>query len=181
MIRYAVLLRGINIGPHNPVAMPRLREVLAAAGFGAVDSYLRSGNIVLDSDLTAGQLAAACEHEIAAHFALSIPVVVRSAAELAEVIRRNPFGAVAANPKLYQVSFLSADPPPGLAGRLADVAGPTERAVVIGREIYTWLPEGVARSKLAALAPGGGVVATARNWTTVTALAAMAAGPSAQS
>lgn len=173
MTRYAVLLRGINIGPHHRIAMPRLREVLAAAGFAEVASYLQSGNIALTTELPPDRLTATCEGEIAEHFGLTVPVVVRSAADLAEVLRRDPLGQLATDPKRYQVSFLSADPAPELADRLDAAALGSERALVIGRKVYTWLPEGVARSKLAAVSPGPGVVATARNWTTVTAMAAM--------
>jgi uncharacterized protein (DUF1697 family) len=58
------------------------------------------------------------------------------------------------------------------------VATPTERFAVIGREIYAWHPEGIARSRLATLLAGRAskVAATARNWTTVSALVSMTAG-----
>ena len=51
-----------------------------------------------------------------------------------------------------------------------------EQLAVIGRELYAWHPDGIARSKLWAALAGGrlGVIATARNWTTVETLAEMA-------
>ena len=92
------------------------------------------------------------------------------------VVKRNPLGDVAVNPKRYQVSFLAAELDPKRAGELAELAAPAERFIVLGRELYAWHPEGVARSRLwAKLAGTGlGVKATARNWTTVTTLLAMA-------
>jgi uncharacterized protein (DUF1697 family) len=53
-----------------------------------------------------------------------------------------------------------------------------EQVVASGRELYAWLPRGAARSKLwSALArPGVGVLGTARNWRTVTALLELAGG-----
>ena len=47
--RHIVLLRGINIGPRNRIAMPALREALEEAGFTDVQTYLQSGNVVLES------------------------------------------------------------------------------------------------------------------------------------
>src|SRR5207244_11487785 len=83
-----------------------------------------------------------------------------------------PGPEVAKDPKRYQVSFLERKPGVDLVRNLEEVALAAERVVAVGREIYAWHPEGVARSKLwAQLAGKGlGVTATARNWSTVTKL-----------
>ena len=176
MTRHIVLLRGINLGSRNRIAMPELREALAGAGFEDVRTYLQSGNVVLSSDDSPEQVARKCERQIASTFGLDVPVVGRTRAELAKVVKRNPLGKVAKNPKRYQVSFLAGKLDPEVVRKLEAVAAPSERFVVDGREIYAWHPEGVARSKLwAALAGRGlGVTATARNWTTVTKLLELA-------
>jgi uncharacterized protein (DUF1697 family) len=138
---------------------------------------VQSGNVVLSSAATPDQIRDRCERRIARQFGFDVDVVVRSRDEFAEVVARNPLGDVADNPKRYQVSFLSEQPAPPVVEKLASLAAPAERMVHIGREIYAWHPSGVARSKLwAALAAAGGlgVKATARNWTTVTTLLAMA-------
>jgi uncharacterized protein (DUF1697 family) len=175
-MQQVLLLRGINIGPNNRIAMPALREALTGAGFDDVRTYIQSGNVVLSSDATPDELAGECERLIAEAFGLEIPVVVRTRDDLAEVVRRDPLGAVAENPKRYQVSFLSAEPDPEIVAKLAALAAGDERFQAIGREFYTWHSEGVARSRLwAAIADRRlGVTATARNWTTVTTLLAMA-------
>ena len=176
MTRHIVLLRGINLGSQNRIAMPELREALGGAGFEDVQTYLQSGNVVLLSDASPEQVARKCKRQIAERFGLDIAVVVRTRAELAKVVKRNPLGKVAKNPKRYQVSFLAGKLDPKVVRKLEAAAAPTERVVVDGREIYAWHPEGVARSKLwAALAGKGlGVTATARNWTTVTKLLELA-------
>jgi len=175
-VRQIVLLRGINIGPNNRIAMPALRELLAGAGFEEVRTYVQSGNVVLATRRRPDAVAKACEELIAAELGLDIPVVVRTRDELAEVVRRNPLGDVADNPKRYQVSFLDAEPDAKAVEKLAALAVEGERIEAIGREIYAWHPDGIARSKLwAGLAGKGlGVKATARNWTTVTTLLEMA-------
>ena len=156
--------------------MPELRELLSDDGLADVRTYVQSGNVVLSSDLTANQLRERCSDLIAERFGLTVEIVVRTRDELAEVVARNPLVDVATNPKRYQVSFLSEQPQSEVVNWLAGLATEPEQLVVIGREIYAWHPEGVARSKLwAALAgPRLGVTATARNWSTVKNLLAIA-------
>jgi uncharacterized protein (DUF1697 family) len=152
-----------------------LRELLTEAGYEDVRTYVQSGNIVLRSPATAGDLERDLHTLISERFGFEVPVVVRSRAQLAAVVKANPLGDVVDNPKRYQVSFLDAPLGDDVAQRLrALVAGP-EALVIDGREIYAWHPEGVARSKLwnGLAGKGLGVTATARNWTTVTTLLAM--------
>src|SRR5438132_2920343 len=175
-MRQIVLLRGINVGSRNRIAMGELRELLTTAGLDDVRTYVQSGNVVLSSDLPPGRLACMCERLIADRFGLEIDVVTRTRDELAEVVRRNPLGKVAADPKRYQVSFLSSKPGPTVVDELNALAVRGERLVANGRELYAWHPNGIARSKLSARLAGRGlgVTATARNWTTVTKLLALA-------
>jgi uncharacterized protein (DUF1697 family) len=174
--RHVVLLRGINLGSRNRVPMPKLRELLEEAGFEGVRTYLQSGNAVLSSTKKADEVARACRRAIGDSLGLDLDVLVRSRAQLAAIVKRNPLGKVATNPKRYQVTFLAKKPPGGLAATLEELAVESERVVVSGREIYAWHPDGVARSKLWALLGGRdlGVTATSRNWTTVTSLLELA-------
>jgi uncharacterized protein (DUF1697 family) len=156
--------------------MPRLREALEEAGYEDVATYVQSGNVVLSSSDSATKVARAVERLVEKEFGLKIPVVVRTRAQLAKVVERDPLAKVAKDPKRYQVSFLEKKPSAELVRKLEEAAAPTERVVAEGREIYAWHPEGVARSKLWAMLAGKGlgVTATARNWTTVTKLLELA-------
>lgn len=156
--------------------MPQLRDLLAAAGFQPVSTYLQSGNAVVSADLSPDQLANACEREIGNAFGLAVDVIVRSRDDVAEVVRRNPLGALASDPKRYQVTFCATAPDAAVVSKLAGLAVAGEKLVADGRELYAWHPDGVGRSRLAtSLAKHTlGVAATARNWTTVTELLAMA-------
>lgn len=176
MARHVVLLRGINLGPRNRVSMPKLREALEEAGFEDVGTYVQSGNVVLTSPKKPGEVARACERAIADRLGLDVDVVARSRAELAQAVKRNPLGKIATDPKRYQVTFLATKAPRDLAGKLEAAAVDSERVVVAGREVYAWHPAGVARSKLWALLASRnlGIVATSRNWTTVTKLLELA-------
>jgi uncharacterized protein (DUF1697 family) len=172
MTRHIILLRGINIGRSNRIAMPALRELLTSAGFEDVRTYLQSGNVVAGRDAGAEDVARECEEAIREHFGLEIPIVTRTGDEIAAVIEHNPLGAVAENPKLHQVTFLDGELADESAEQLAALAVEPERLVVHGRELYSWYPNGIARSKLAngTVARKLGVNATSRNWTTVLAL-----------
>jgi len=174
--RHVVLLRGINIGSRNRVAMPALREALEEAGFTDVQTYLQSGNVVLESRAKPETVRRKVEKLIADRFGLEIAVVVRTKAELAAIVKRNPHAKVATNPKAYQVTFLEQKLAAKVVRELEQAAADDEKVVVAGREVYAWHPRTVARSKLwAKLAGQGlGVTATSRNWTTVEALLELA-------
>jgi uncharacterized protein (DUF1697 family) len=175
---HIVLLRGINIGPRNRIAMPALRAALEEAGFENVRTYVQSGNVVLDSTAKPEAVQRKVEALIEKEFGLEIAVVVRTKAQLAAVVKKNPLGKVAKNPKTYQVTFLAKKLPAKAVSALEEAATQDEQLVVAGREVYAWHPEGVARSKLwAKLAGQGlGVTGTSRNWTTVEALLELADG-----
>jgi uncharacterized protein (DUF1697 family) len=176
MDRRVALLRGINLGSRNRIAMPELRDALTGAGYGNARTYVQSGNVVLDSTEPAAKLEGALEKLIAQRFELEIPVIVRTREELQGVVKQNPLGRVATNPKRYQVTFLGQALDPARLEELNALAQNGEQLAASGRELYVWHPDGVGRSKLAMKLAGAGlkVKATARNWTTVETLLEMA-------
>ena len=176
MARHILLLRGINLAARNRIAMADLRGVLEDADFDDVRTYLQSGNVVVASKAKSDDVARKTERLIAKHFGLDIAVVARSRAQLAKIVERNPLQKVAKNPKRYQVSFLASKPGRDVIERVEAAAEPPEQVVAIGREIYAWHPETIARSRLWTLLAGQklGVIATARNWATVTSLLELA-------
>jgi uncharacterized protein (DUF1697 family) len=170
------LLRGINVGPHKRIAMADLRELLSSLGYSDARTLVQSGNIVLSASAPPEDLARELEREIAEKLGIETPVVVRTRAQLAAVVALDPLGDVADQHKLYQVSFLSAEPDAEAVRKIAEVDVSPERFVHIGREIYAWHPEGIQRSRLAKLLSDKqlGVTVTARNWNTTTKLLEMA-------
>jgi uncharacterized protein (DUF1697 family) len=177
-MRRIVLLRGINLGPNRRVPMAELRALLGEAGYENVRTYVQSGNVVLDSDARAAELEAATTRLISDRFGFEVPVISRTAGELASVVKRNPLGELAVEPKRYQVSFLDKPLADEVIKAIQDATVQPEAVAIAGREIYAWHPAGVARSKLWNRLAGGalGVNATARNWTTVQTLLEMMEG-----
>lgn len=160
MTRWIALLRGINLGARNRVSMPDLRAELTARGHADVATVVQSGNVVLSADTTEARLAADLRAVVAERFDVDTPVVVRSSAQLAAVVRDNPLPVV--DGKRFQVLFFVERVD---ATRVEDIGD--ERAVVRGREVYCWHPDGLQRSKLARRLDGLPGVATARNWNTI--------------
>ncbi|MCF6506661.1 DUF1697 domain-containing protein [Blastococcus sp. MG754426] len=167
MTRYVALLRAVNLGATRRVPMPRLREVLTARGYGAVRTHLASGNVLLESPLPEAELAADLSAAIADHFALDVPVVVRTADELAAVLAADPLGHVATDAARYAVTFYAEPLDPERVAALP--AAENGEHVVRGRELYAWLPEGFQRSSTAGRSWDRllGAAGTTRNWNTV--------------
>ena len=182
MPTHVALLRGINVGGRNRVAMAALREVVEGLGHSDVATYIQSGNVVFTSAETdPGTLAAALEAAIAGRLGVRPKVMIRTCRELAQVVADNPFPGQD-NPRLVHAVFWNG---PLGAEELAAVdaarqrsreLGSRDEARVVGNTLYLHTPDGFGRSELAAqlTRTGGGQTAgTARNWATVGRLLAM--------
>jgi uncharacterized protein (DUF1697 family) len=168
------LLRGINVGGKNLLPMQSLAEIFAAAGSTHVKTYIQSGNVVFRANQP-DVVAATVRAEIAARLGLQVPVVVRSAAELVNVLSANPFLAAEPDVSWLHVMFLEDEPDPALVATLDPRRSPPDRFAVRGRDVYLHLPNGAAKTKLtnAWFDSKLKTVSTQRNWKTVLALAAL--------
>jgi uncharacterized protein (DUF1697 family) len=177
-MRYAALLRGINVGGHNKVPMAELRAVLTGLGYADLATHLQSGNAIFSSQAPAAELEVDIAAAVAARCGVSCAVMVRAGAELAAAVRESPLGHEPENPSRYFVAFLSTQPAAQVLKALDGVSFEPDALWVRGREAYLWCPAGAAETKLtnAALQKRLGVAATARNWNTVTKLASMTSG-----
>lgn len=90
--RYVALLRGINVGGRRPVLMADLRQAVAEAGFGEVRTYIQSGNILFEADEARAEVERHLEAELSRRFDMPLVVVVRSHAQLGNVVRKAPPG-----------------------------------------------------------------------------------------
>lgn len=135
MARYAVFLRAINTGRRR-LKMADLAAAYRDAGYDDVSTYLASGNVVLSSVDPPDELALA--HVVSDAFGFSSEAFVRTGAELASVIERNPWPGPEA---LVEVSFIERAPRPDAARALEAVVRPPEGLVVSGREVF-YLREG---------------------------------------
>jgi uncharacterized protein (DUF1697 family) len=169
MNRYALLLRGVNVGTKNSLPMAELRAMLEKLGCTHVQTYVQSGNAVFETKLAEAAVTKAIEHALRACMGRPIATTLRTMREMKAIVDGNPFPQVATKPAYLCVTFLSHAPAKAEVGPLHSVDWTPELFKVAGREIYTWHPNGQGRSPLAVALdklPLRGAV-TRRNWNTV--------------
>ena len=168
MAAFVALLRAVNVGGTGKLPMSDLKAMCEELGFTAVRTYIASGNVVFASRKSEAAVKAALEKRLAAYAGKAVGVLVRSAAEMAQVSADNPFPKAA--PNRTMAIFLD-EPPP--KDTLAAVRGRKDEEIGLGkREIYVHYGDGMGQSKLVIPAAKAG---TARNMNTVAVLAKMAA------
>ena len=168
MPTYIALLRAVNVGGTGKLPMADLKAICVAAGFDQVRTYIASGNVVFKSKSTATQVKAELETRLLAYAGKPMGVVVRTASEMAAVLKSNPFPEAAPN---RTVAIFLDKPPP--ADALSHAVGKRDEQMRLGtREIFVHYGEGIGTSKLRIPAAKTG---TARNMNTVAKLAEIAA------
>lgn len=172
------LLRGVNLGGHHKIKMSDLCELYGSLGHCDARSHINSGNVVFrtsEHDLAAvvKKLESAIEKKCGFH----ADVVVRTTTELRDVIRRNPFGKRKdIDPGKLLITFLPKKPAEDISEQIRSLKPDPEEMHLDGREIYTYFPDGVGRSKLFSGLSGKLLKneGTSRNWNTVLKLLAIA-------
>jgi uncharacterized protein (DUF1697 family) len=188
MRTHVALLRGINVGGKNKVAMSELREIVTSLGHSEVSTYINSGNVVFTTtEADTVRLAADLEQAIEGRLGLRPGVVVLSREELVQVIADNPYPQED-SPRLLHAVFRRQEMSPAAAEAVAAAEqrardkGSRDEVTIVGRTLFLRTPDGLGRSELAAqLARSGGPMGaggagTARNWATVTKLLALLDG-----
>jgi uncharacterized protein (DUF1697 family) len=173
---HIALLRGINVGGRNLVAMAALRELCGDLGFAGATTLLQSGNLVFRSARKAdAALERLLERATAERLGVAADYVVRSADEWERIVDRNPFPKEAKDdPGHLVVMFLKSAPKVNDVDTLrATIKGP-ETVRADGKHLYIVYPEGIGRSKLTGtvIEKKLGTRGTARNWNTVLKLLA---------
>lgn len=180
MATYVSLLRGVNVGGRCRLTMAELRRTLVEIGFSEVRTYVQSGNVVLAADAGPEEVRSAIEGALRGVLGLAgASALVRTGEEMAEVAASNPFIAGRRDPAALHVTFLdgswTVEELDEIAARWAgnDLVAPGRGAV------YLWCPNGYGRTKLgnSLFERELNVVATTRNWRTVSKLVEMSGCP----
>ena len=175
-MRYVALLRAINVGGTAKVPMAELRALCGELGWQDVKTYIQSGNIVFDSEERAPALEAALETGLKERFGVERPVIVRSAAQWAELEAANPMRTEAERePNRVQLLVPKGKVAADAAEKLAGRAQQGERVEAAGGALWMYFPDGVGTSRLtpSAIDKAAGTPCTARNWRTVKKLQEM--------
>lgn len=180
MRTHVALLRGVNVGGHNKLAMSELRAAANALGWEQVATYIQSGNVVFSTNAGKdARLAEQLKAEVQERSAISCEVVVLGRDKLAAAVAADPFEDES-DARLVHLVFRAAPPSAGdlaaleKAQRRASEKGSSDTLRVVGGVTYLHTPGGLGRSVLAAeLARAGGAPGTARNRATATKLLAL--------
>jgi uncharacterized protein (DUF1697 family) len=168
MPSYVALLRAVNVGGTGKLPMSELKAMCVALGFERVQTYIASGNVVFSARQAEAEVKVALEKRLEAYAGKSVGVIVRTAKEMAKVLKSNPFPDAAPN---WTVAIFLDEPPP--PDTLDQIRGRNNEEVRLGkREIYVSYGSGMGRSKLKIPAAADG---TARNINTIAKLAELAA------
>src|SRR5665213_2190276 len=168
MTSFVALLRAVNVGGTGKLPMSDLRDLCDQLGFASVRTYIASGNVVFSSRKSEAAIKVSLEKRLQAYAGKPVGVLVRSAAEMAQVLADNPFPKAA--PNRTMAVFLDRAPP---ANTLEGIRGQRDEQIALGRrEIYIHYGDGMAKLKLVIPVAKTG---TARNINTVATLARMAA------
>lgn len=166
MTVFVAFLRAVNVGGTGKLPMTKLKETCEDAGFTKVKTYIASGNVAFESKKTESRVKAELEKRLAKFAGKPVGVAVRTGAELAAILKANPFGKK--KPNFTVAIFLDRKP---AAAALKEATGVKDEEFKTGkREIYVHYPTGMGKSKLKIPAAKAG---TARNMNTIAALAAI--------
>jgi uncharacterized protein (DUF1697 family) len=169
MPTYLALLRGVNVGKAKRVPMAALRDLLCELGYTHVSTLLNSGNAVFRAAKNSpARLAATISAAISSKLKVEVPVIVKSAEDLASVVAENPLAPAPADHSRLLVAFTQ--DPKGLSSLavIAELVTPSERFFVGRHCAYLHCADGILQSDAgSALLGRAGRAATTRNWATV--------------
>jgi len=173
--RRAALLRGINVGTANRIAMADVRRVFERLGHLDVGTVLNSGNVAFTVGKQTGNgEGTRIESAIAEQCGVTTRAIVLKRKELVAIVEGNPLTSVADDPsRLLLVAFQD----PGTVAKVRPLLKErwTPEALALGKQAaYLWCAGGVRDSRVwAAVGRAVGDAGTARNIATMTKLLAL--------
>jgi uncharacterized protein (DUF1697 family) len=169
MTAYVALIRAVNVSGTGKLPKEELKAMGEACGFDKVRTFINSGNLLFASDLAESAVQKRVEERLAEYFGKPVPAYVRSAKEMAEAVKRNPFDDD--KPSRVMAHFIAEKPIQAMLQEARDVHG--ERLALGPRLIYVSYGEGVGKTRLKLPAIKKG---TARNMNSVAKMAELLAG-----
>lgn len=177
-MKYIALLRGINIGRKNRIKMADLKEFFKLMDFNNIKTYLQSGNVIFEHNLdNTEKIASEIEKELIKTYEFPVNVIIRTKNGLEDVINNNPFiNEDNVDIDKLHVTFLQKIPDKEIVLDLDLKKSENEKFKIIDKEIYLYLPDGYARTKLNnnIFEKKLNTIATTRNWKTVNKLLELA-------
>lgn len=177
--RYVALLRGINVGGRNLIAMADLRHCLEEAGYAGVRTYIQSGNVLFDSAKAGRELESDLEALLEKRFGAAIKVLVRSRAQMQKVVSDAPAGFGTEPDQFHSdVVFLKASLTPARAVKAFQLRDGVDQVWPgTGVVYFARLSERLTQSRMSKItATPEYQLMSIRTWSTVNKLLALAKG-----
>ncbi|GAA5061165.1 DUF1697 domain-containing protein [Haladaptatus pallidirubidus] len=171
MTTYIVFLRGINVGAHNRMKMTDLRALFESLNYENVQTYIQSGNVVFETDVNKETIRSDVSDAIADTFGYDIAVMVRTSAELADVVDNQPFDEPDNDFIKRYVTFLNEEPTDKQREKLLDAQSEAESFEIRGRNVYSQLNKAkLGDGRFTDTGKKLGMPVTRRAWNVVTAV-----------
>ncbi len=170
---YIAFLRAVNVG-RRQVKMAALRGHLEEQGFSDVETFIASGNVRLTSSLRSPvKVEQRLETVLETWLGFGVPTLVRTPAELTAAFEAGEGLLSPVGDSRHYLTFLKDEPSVDAAQRLSGWDEPGERVTMSGREVHLWLASTSPKLTNTRLERILGTLGTARDWKTVTKLAAL--------
>lgn len=171
MKKYIILLRGINVSGKNKIPMVELRKLLNDLEFKNIQTYIQSGNIILESRKSKSETCKIIKEAILNLFGFDIGVIARTIPELKNAVETYPFSIL--NPKIVAFVFLDKK------SEIKDLQIPNsgeDQFKIVDDMVYIYCPSSFADTKLSnsLFERKLNVRATTRNYNTTIKLLALA-------
>lgn len=178
MNRYIAFLRAINVGGYRKIKMQDLREMFENMGFGNVQTYIQSGNVLFDtdeSDPTA--LTHSITKKIESEFGHEVPVMIRTPKHLNKLINKNPFHDKHEDPFKLYVTFFLGSPSPEKQQDIRDLSSDIEKFDFVDGDLLSLIDKKTDQKVNFSnnyVEKVIGIPGTGRNWRTVNKMLKMA-------
>jgi len=173
MTKYVALLRGINMAGHKVIKMESLRECFDSMRFENIRTYIQSGNVLFESsESDEPKLCGRINKALEKQFGHDIAVMLRTKEEMEKIVDSGPFAKLKKNSMPY-VTFLSNSLKASLKLPIYSPKKDIEIVSYTGRELFSvgHLVNGRRGFPNSFIEKQFELLATTRNWNTVTKLA----------
>ncbi|WP_149913007.1 DUF1697 domain-containing protein [Sphingobacterium cavernae] len=175
METFIILLRAVNVAGKNSIKMAELKSHLEKANFHYVKTYIQSGNIILQSDLSAPDIILKVQQIISQEFGLSVHVFVLNTDSLQHILHNNPFQNGEEGNRVF-ITLLDKKPDSSDLEKFARINISDEKYEIKDDVFYFYVPQGMANSKLSNpfIEQKLKVISTGRNLNTMLKLSELA-------
>lgn len=176
MHTYVVFLRGINVGGHKKIRMVELRSSLSNAGFHLAQTYIQSGNLLVQSKASKAEVTEQIHQVILDSFGFDVPVLALEFTTLQIILKENPYPATEDDNKGIYFVLLYERPDSALSEALQNETFVNEELTINPACIYLNSHQGYGNTKFNSnfFERRLKIQTTARNWKTMKRMEQMA-------